>query len=91
MKVFRKLALIALASLPVLAQAPQTELGVVRGAVVRAGSGEPVTGATLTLSVEPPASLVESMKSLAVIHGIACRRSARRSCTNAECHPGIYC
>jgi hypothetical protein len=70
MKAFRKLAFIAFAALPVLAQAPQSELGVVRGTVVRAGSGEPITGATLTLSVEPPASLVDSMKSLASSMGL---------------------
>jgi hypothetical protein len=69
MKVFGSLVLIAFA-LPVLSQTPQPELGVVRGTVVRAGSGEPVTGATLTLSVEPPASLVESVKSLASSMGL---------------------
>jgi hypothetical protein len=70
MKFFSKLTFIALAAAPLLAQdsqqgqTPQRELGVVRGAV-RAETGEPITSAELTLSVEPPQSLVDSFKSIA--------------------------
>jgi len=75
MKLFSKLTLIALAAVPLLAQdsqlgqAPQRELGVVHG-TVRAETGEPITSAELTLSVEPPPPLVDSFKSFVSSTGL---------------------
>lgn len=75
MKFFSKLTLIALAAAPVLAQdspqpqPPQRELGVVRG-TIHAETGEPITSAELTLSVEPPPSLVDSFKSFVSSTGL---------------------
>src|SRR5262245_45814601 len=75
MKFFSKLTLIASAVAPLLAQdsqqgqTPQRELGVVRG-TVRAETGETITSAELTLSAEPPPSLVDSFKSIASSMGV---------------------
>lgn len=75
MKFFSKLTLTALVAAPLLAQdslqgqPPQRELGVVRG-TIRAETGELITSAELTLSVEPPPSLVDSFKSIASSMGV---------------------
>jgi len=76
MRIFSRLPLVALAALPVFAQAmqgiqtAQREPGIVHGTVIRTGTGDPISGATLTLSVEPPASLIDSIKSFASSMGI---------------------
>jgi hypothetical protein len=62
MKIFCLLAL-------VLAQAPQSEVGVVRGTVVKAGSSAPIADATLTLNVELPSSIQESLKAFVATTG----------------------
>jgi hypothetical protein len=74
MKFFIKLTLIAITTLPLIAQPPrgqtaQRELGVVRG-TVRAETGELISGATLTLSLDTPPALVDSLKSVVSSMGL---------------------